>query len=141
MHVQNALTPNAEQMRGFQEGDTDTPIYMLNLLKFREKALYADGRVTDATGAEAYGIYSQETAGHVEKVGGKILFNGSISRLMLGEGEELWDTAALVMYPSRKAMLAMIQDQAYQASAIHRSAGLDGQLNLEVKAGLVNNLL
>jgi hypothetical protein len=37
MHVQNALTPNAEQMRGFQEGDTDTPIYMLNLLKFRKK--------------------------------------------------------------------------------------------------------
>jgi uncharacterized protein (DUF1330 family) len=114
---------------------------MLNLLKFREKALYADGRVTDATGAEAYGIYSQETADHVEKVGGKILFNGSISRLMLGEVGELWDTAALVMYPSRKAMLAMIQDQTYQASAIHRSAGLDGQLNLEVKAGLVNNLL
>jgi len=60
---------------------------------------------------------------------------------MLGEEEELWDTAALVMYPGRKAMLAMIQDQAYQASAIHRSAGLIGQLNLEVKAGLVNSLL
>jgi hypothetical protein len=29
---------------------------------------------------------------------------------MLGEVEELWDTAALGMYPSRKAMLAMIQD-------------------------------
>jgi uncharacterized protein (DUF1330 family) len=54
----------------------------------------------------------------------------------LGEVEELWDSVALVMYPSRKAMFAMTQDPAYQASAIHRKAGLDGQLNIEVKGGL-----
>ena len=30
----------------------------------------------------------------------------------------------------------LTHDPAYQASAIHRKAGLDGQLNIEVKGGL-----
>ena len=136
MNVENKVRPNEEQMQGFTEGDVDTPIYMLNLLKFKERAEYEDGRETDATGAEAYGIYAQETAGHVQKVGGKVVFQGQISRLMLGEVDELWDTAALVMYPSRSAMLKMIQDADYQASAVHRAAGLAGQLNIEVKGEL-----
>ena len=33
-------------------------------------------------------------------------------------------------------MLAMIQDPHYQASAIHRKAGLEGQLNIELKGDL-----
>ena len=123
MQVENRVSPNEEQMQGFQEGDIDTPIYMLNLLKFKEKAEYEDGRETDLTGAEAYGIYGRETAVHVANVGGQVMFGGRISRLMLGEVEELWDTAALVMYPSRKAMLKMITDDDYKASAVHRTAG------------------
>jgi uncharacterized protein (DUF1330 family) len=120
-------------MQGFQEGDLDTPIFMVNLLKFKDKAEYGDGRETEASGAEAYGIYGKEVQAHIEKVGGKRVFGGNVSRLMLGEVEELWDMVAIVMHPSRKAMLAMIQDAAYQASAIHRTAGLAGQLNIEVK--------
>ena len=42
MKVENRVHPSDEQITGFQEGDTDTPIYMLNLLKFKEKAEYAD---------------------------------------------------------------------------------------------------
>ena len=38
MEVKNALVPNDEQMKGFMEGDIDTPGYMVNLLKFRDKA-------------------------------------------------------------------------------------------------------
>jgi uncharacterized protein (DUF1330 family) len=66
----------------------------------------------------------------------KAIFSGKVSRLMLGEVGDLWDSVALVMYPSRQAMFKMTQDPAYQASAIHRRAGLDGQLNIEVKGGL-----
>ena len=51
---------------------------------------------------------------------------------MLGEVEELWDTVAIAMYPSRQAMLEMLSSEAYQASAVHRSAGLAGQLNIEL---------
>ena len=105
----------------------------MNLLKFKDKAEYEDGRETSLTGAEAYAIYGSEVQAHVAKVGGKPIFSGRVSRLMLGEVEDLWDAVAIVMYPSKKAMLAMVTDPAYQRSAVHRSAGLQGQLNIETK--------
>jgi uncharacterized protein (DUF1330 family) len=110
----------------------DGPIYMLNLLTFKEKAEYPDGRDTDLTGAEAYAVYSAEVAGHLATVGGRGMFAAKVERLMLGEVEELWDTAAIAMYPSRKAMMEMMSSSDYQASAVHRTAGLAGQLNIEL---------
>jgi uncharacterized protein (DUF1330 family) len=110
----------------------DGPIYMLNLLTFKEKAEYPDGRDTDLTGAEAYAVYSAEVAGHLATVGGRPMFAAKVERLMLGEVGELWDTAAIAMYPSRKAMMEMMSSPDYQASAVHRTAGLAGQLNIEL---------
>jgi len=133
MKVENKVSPNEEQMKGFMEGDTDSPIHMVNLLKFKEKAEYEDGRETDLTGAQAYAIYGQEVQGHLAKVGGSGVFSGRVSRLMLGEVEDLWDVVAIATYPSKKAMLQMITDPDYIESAKHRSAGLAGQLNIETK--------
>ena len=50
---------------------------------------------------------------------------------MLGAVEELWDEVAIAIYPSRKAMLQMIQMPEYAEIIVHRSAGLAGQLNIE----------
>ena len=133
MKVENKLRPNAKQMAGFLLGDTKTTIHMVNLLKFKDKAEYEDGRQTDLTGQEAYQIYAKEVKGHLQKVGGKLIFSGVVSRLMLGEVEELWDWIAIAEYPSRKAMRSMIMDKDYRKSEEHRSAGLAGQLNIETK--------
>ena len=133
MKVENAVIPNEEQLAGFLEGDTETPIKMVNLLTFKDKAEYADGRETNLSGKEAYEIYTTEVQGHLEKVGGKTIFFGEVQRLMLGEVEELWDWVAIAEYPSRKAMLEMIMNPEYQKSEEHRSAGLAGQLNIETK--------
>ena len=133
MRVKNAVIPNEEQMAGFLEGDTETPIKMVNLLKFKDKADYKDGRQTNLSGKEAYQIYADEVQGHLEKVGGQSIFFGEVKRLMLGEVEELWDWVAIAEYPSRKAMLEMVMDSEYQKSEEHRSAGLAGQLNIETK--------
>lgn len=132
MEVVNKLTPNEKQMQGFMEPGAEGPIYMLNLLKFKENAEYPDGRETDLSGAEAYAIYGAEVVGHLAKVGGAPMFSAQVERLMLGEVEELWDSAAIAMYPSRQAMLDMISTPEYQASAVHREAGLAGQLNIEL---------
>tara|TARA_B100000575_G_scaffold194699_1_gene157301 strand:+ start:311 stop:742 length:432 start_codon:yes stop_codon:yes gene_type:complete len=132
MEVVNKVAPTEEQMKGFLEPGREGPIYMLNLLKFKEVAEYADGRKTDLSGAEAYAIYGQEVMKHLQKVGGAHMFSAGVERLMLGEVEELWDAAAIAMYPSRKAMLEMISSPEYQASALHREAGLAGQLNIEL---------
>ena len=132
MEVINRVIPSEEQMEGFMEPGREGPIYMLNLLKFKDEAEYADGRETDLSGAQAYAIYGQEVVAHLQKVGGAPMFSASVERLMLGEVEELWDSAAIAMYPSRKAMLEMLMSPEYQASALHREAGLAGQLNIEL---------
>ena len=139
MEVKNAVMPNESQMEGVNDQEEDKPIFMVNLLKFKEKAEYPDKRETDLTGKEAYAIYGKEVVGHLEKVGGKPIFGANVERLMLGEVEDLWDQVAVAMYPSRKAMLKMITDPDYIESAQHRVAGLEGQLNIETS--LDENLL
>ena len=42
MEVKNHRRPSKEQMAGFLEGDNETPIAMVNLLKFKKNAEYED---------------------------------------------------------------------------------------------------
>ncbi len=131
MKVENSVIPTQEQMEGFLAPGPDGPISMVNLLKFKEKADYKDGRETELTGQEAYTLYSRGVMETLAKVGGKLVFSGDVSRLMLGEVEDLWDTVAIAQYPSRAAMLEMMQLTEYQEISVHREAGLAGQLNIE----------
>ena len=131
MKVKNKVTPNEEQINGFLENPEIGPISMVNLLKFKDKAVYEDGRDTSLTGEEAYRLYAAEVINLVQKYGGEFLFAGKVNRLMLGEVEEMWDSIAIAKYPSRKAMLDMTMDPEYQKIHVHRDAGLEGQLNIE----------
>mgnify|MGYP006075702213 CR=1 FL=1 len=135
MEVKNAVSSNNEQIAGFSEPDDGKPIYMVNLLKFKDKAEYRDGRETDLTGEEAYALYSTEVRELLQEFGGGGTFSGEVRRLMLGEVEELWDKVAIAMYPSRTAMLQMMQSEKMKEIGVHRYAGLAGQLNIETIAG------
>jgi uncharacterized protein (DUF1330 family) len=127
----NAQRPNPIQLSGFALGD-DEPILMVNLLKFKDKAQYDDGRATNLTGREAYEIYVTETREHLANVGAELILGGEVSRLFVGEVQELWDAFGVARYPSRKAMIAMARNPAYIESEKHRAAGLAGQLLIEV---------
>jgi uncharacterized protein (DUF1330 family) len=140
MKVDNSVTPNNEQMAGFLEEPDKGPIYMVNLLKFRDKAQYADGSDADLTGQEAYARYGAGVTPLLAKHGGGMVFMGEVSRLMLGDVEDLWDQVAIAWYPTRQAMLDMMQSEAYQAIHVHRDAGLAGQLNIETVNALVPGL-
>ena len=131
MKVENKVTPNEDQINGFLEGPEIGPISMVNLLKYKEKAIYDDGRDTNLSGEEAYGLYAAEVINLVEKYGGEFLFAGKVNRLMLGEVDEMWDSIAIAKYPNRKAMFEMTMDPEYQKIHVHRDAGLEGQLNIE----------
>ena len=56
MKFENKVMPNDDQMAEFLEKGNDEPIYMVNLLKFKDKAEYPDKRETDLSGREAYAI-------------------------------------------------------------------------------------
>mgnify|MGYP005658262713 FL=1 len=132
MKFANKVFPNEEQLNGFDENPEIGPIKMLNLIKLKKHATYSDGRETKLTGLEAYMLYGEETQEHLKKVGAKVLFSGPVSRLMIGEIDELWDLVAIAEYPNRAAMLKMITDPEYLKSSEHREAALDGQLNIEI---------
>ena len=131
MQVVNKVYPNKEQIKGFMEPASEEPICMVNLLKFKEKAEYEDGRDTDLTGREAYALYEEGVKKLLQEIGGGIGFEGDVERLALGEVEELWDVVGLAVWPSRGAMFEVMQSPEMQAISVHRSAGLAGQLNLE----------
>lgn len=132
MQITNELAPSSpEQLAQFAEPGPDGPIYMVNLLKFKERAEYADGRETDLTGAQAYAIYGAAVVALVAEHGGRPVFAGDVNWLMLGQADDLWDQIAIVEYPNRRALMEMAMSDAYGEIAVHRSAGLAGQLNIE----------
>jgi len=131
MKVENAVYPNEAQMQGFADPGKGGPIYMVNLLKFKGKAVYPDGRATDLSGEEAYSLYAEGVADLLKEHGGSLVFSADVDRLTIGEVEELWDKVAIAMYPSRKAMMEMMMSPTMQELGIHRAAGLEGQLNIE----------
>ena len=130
MIVSNKLHPAPEQAMAFFAADDGEAMCMVNLLKFRDKATYADGSEPELSGREAYARYAAGVQACLASVGGKVHFSGAVTGLLLGEVEELWDMVAIAEYPSRKAMLAMVQSPEYQAITKHRDAGLAGQLNI-----------
>ncbi len=132
MEVINQVYPTEpEQIEKRLEPGPDGPIVMVNLLKFKEKAEYQDGRETNLSGYEAYMIYAQAVSELLKEFGGRVLFAGDVTHLSLGKVEELWDEVALAEYPNRGAMGAMAQSETFREIAVHRRAGLAGQLNIE----------
>lgn len=132
MNVVNEVLPSdPEQMKGLMSPGPKGPIFMVNLLKFKEHAEYDDGRETNLTGRDAYMIYGRAVTELLPKFGGRVVFAADVTFLSLGRVEELWDEIAIGMYPDRAAMVRMSMSEEWRAIAVHRSAGLKGQLNIE----------
>ena len=137
MNVTNEVMPtDPERVAQMQQPGPDGPIVMVNLLKFRKKAEYADGRGTELSGREAYQLYGDAVVKLLPKYGGRAIFAGDVSFLALGQVEDLWDEIALAEYPNRAALWAMSSSAEWQAAAVHRGAGLAGQLNIETSYAL-----
>ena len=135
MNVSNAVTPTQKQLQNLLDSDFEGPVSMLNLLKFKEHAEYADGRTSELSGAEAYGLYGEKMAPFVMSKGGRMVFVGRAEHLMLGEVDELWDTVAIMEYPSKEAFVEIVSAPEGGEFSVHRSAGLAGQLLIAVSAG------
>jgi uncharacterized protein (DUF1330 family) len=128
MKVENAVYPSPQRIASFAATSSSGPIAMVNLLKFRAKAEYKDGRSETITGQEAYMRYGAEMRKIVERAGGRFLFAGRVDGLVIGEVEELWDAVAVVEYPSRAKLQELVMSPEMQAIGVHREAGLAGQV-------------
>ena len=134
MQVTNEVYPAPEKAITFFSAADQGPMVMVNLLKFKDQAEYpADSGYGPCTGAEAYARYGAAVVACLAAVGGRPVYAGAVTGIILGDVEELWDMIALAEYPSPAAMMQMVQLPEYKAIEIHRTAGLAGQLNIRTR--------
>jgi uncharacterized protein (DUF1330 family) len=128
MNVENALYPGPTGLTALMAEAHSGPIVMVNLLKFRDEAAYPDGRPERVSGAEAFQRYADAMRGIVEGAGGRFVFAADVRGVIIGDVDAPWDAVGLVEYPSVAAFRRIATSPEVQAVAIHREAGLAGQL-------------
>jgi uncharacterized protein (DUF1330 family) len=130
MDYMNATTKTDQQMKDLLKADDGGPVCLINLIKFKEKAEYDDGRETDLSGVEAYQIYGAAIGPMIRALGGDVIFTSVLKGMVVGEVEELWDVMAIVRYPTLQSFIDMVSSPEYLKVYHHRLAGLKGQLNI-----------
>ena len=110
----------AEQLASVAPED-DGPIWMVNLMRYRDRAVYADGRDTDLTGREADDRYAP--FGPFRTVGAELVFLSDVEVQLVGEDQE-WDRIAVVRYPTRRSFLEMQELPEYVELHEHKDAGM-----------------
>ena len=121
------IDPSRENWQAFKALPRDTPIHMLNLIKFRELAEYPAGHPMDGrglTGLEAYAIYREGFQRVVSGDGAAMVWEAPLECVVTGpEGE--WDEAFVMGYPNTGAFMAMVKDPHYIADVLpHRTAAV-----------------
>ena len=128
------IDPTREIFARFRDMDRPGPIHMLNLVKFRAKAAYPDGR--DATGADAYRAYARESGPVFRKLGGKQLWIGKPELMLIGpQDSEQWDIAFIAEYPDMQAFVDMLRDPVYREAVKHRQAAVEDSRLLRLQPG------
>ena len=105
----------------------DTPINMLNLIRYRDIADYPDGHDHAGkgwTGARAYEEYGTTSAPIFERLGGHIIWRGRFETVLTGPVDEQWDAAFIAAYPNAGAFLAMVTDPDYKLAVVNRQAAV-----------------
>lgn len=117
------IDPTREQFVEFQALPRNGTIHMLNLVRFRDRAMYPDGR--DISGAEAYRAYARESGPIFSRVGGRQVWLGRFEHTLIGPTTERWDAVFIAEYPSVAAFVAMVRDPAYRDAVKHRQAAVE----------------
>jgi hypothetical protein len=106
--------------------DDGREYYMINLLKFREKAAYPAGSPYGDDVRAANGRYNRAIIPLLFKHGGHPVFDSLVEgRFLHPGGAEDWDHVAMVRYRSRRDMLEMAAEIAAKGVDIHKWAALE----------------
>lgn len=130
--------PTEAQAMALLARGIEGPVVMLNLLRFRAVADYAAtpdlAPATPISGAEAFDLYVQATAPHLEASGGEVMFMGRAGPFFIGPETERWDRVMLIRQASVSAFLAWAQHGAYLDGIGHRTAALEDSRLLPIEA-------
>ena len=117
--LSNHILPSKAQLAELQDYPKDTPLVMLNIIKFKAKTS------TNETGQEAYARYFKNASLFVKNSGGKLVWKGKVHTTVIGDSELQPQVVFLVEYPTVNHFFAMISDPEYQKVASDRSLALE----------------
>ena len=132
------IDPDRANWEAFKALPRDTPIRMLNLIKFHALAQYpADhpdhGR--GISGRAAYARYANGFKAVAARLGAAMVWQGPLECTVTGPADE-WDEAFVMGYPSAAAFLAMVSDPGYKAEVVaHRTAAVADSRLIRFGAG------
>jgi len=106
----------------FEHDDPGGPMWALNLMKYRKRAEYADGRESSISGMEADDAYAPHE--HLRKVGSRIVMMAPVVHQLVGD-DHVWDRIAIAQYRDRMAMIEMSSNTDFQKDEDHKEAGMD----------------
>jgi hypothetical protein len=98
----------------------DAPFLMLNLMKYRRWADYADGRPR-ISGREADDLYAPLAV--LADIGAEVVFFGDVVEQV--RGDEDWDRVAIVRYPTVQSFIDMQDRPDFIAQHVHKDAGME----------------
>ncbi len=125
------IGPEPDQFEELMSGPADTPVVMVNLLRFKDRA---DTPGEEISGAESYQRYAERMRKIVEGAGGRFIWSGRVDSQVIGRSDVPFDVVALVEYPSREAFRKLVSSPEVAEIGAHRAAGLDGQWLLATMA-------
>ncbi len=102
--------------------DEDGPVWMVNLMKYKEVADYADGRTSTVSGREADDIYAP--ADVLADIGARVVFAADVDQQLLGDSP-IWDRVAIVKYPTRRSFIEMQTRPDFKDKHAHKDAGME----------------
>jgi uncharacterized protein (DUF1330 family) len=127
--MERYLEPTQASGRELLQRNLRGPVFMLNLLRFREMADYsASPEIAPAgpiSGLEAYARYMEHTLPFLKESGGEVVFYGEGGLFLIGPTEERWDRALLVRQSSIEDFMAFANHQEYLKGIGHRTAALE----------------
>jgi hypothetical protein len=119
-------SPILDQFRELAKNDDGQEYYMVNLLKFRQKALYPEGSSLGDDPMAANDRYNRTILPLLLKHGGHPVFLGQVQgRFLHPGGADDWDQVGIVRYRSRRDMLKMAIEVAGLGVDINKWAALE----------------
>lgn len=106
----------------FERDDPGGPMWALNLMRYRERAEYADGRESALSGMEADDVYAPHE--HLRNVGSRIIMMAPVVHQLVGD-DHVWDRIAIAQYRDRMAMIEMSSNAEFRKDEDHKEAGMD----------------
>jgi hypothetical protein len=101
--------------------EEDGPVWMVNLMKYREVADYADDRGVAISGREADDLYAPTES--LAAIGAEVAFFGDVDQQLLGDAP-IWDRVGVVKYPTRRSFIEMQSRPDFQRQHVHKDAGM-----------------